>query len=383
MVDGLNGFSGTVSLILSSSTALAASITPASLTGSGSSTLLVSASTSGNYSITIKATSGSLSHLIGVVVRVLDYSLSGNPTSLSVPIGTNTRSTLTLKSLNGYAGNLSLTYTVQAISGGSSSNSGSGGANGRFILAPPMVLPIVTINPQSLQLSPGGTLQSTVSISLPTNLPSGNYLITIAATGALMHQIVLNLAATDFSLTATPNSATLPPGSNTTILLNLQSLNFFQGNVSLTVTSQAGGPTGTLSTSTVQLTYLSNVNLNLTIQAPIATLLGNYTITIQTTSGTVSHTLLIPVRVTATGFVTILAGIFNSHNAISISSMGILTLLTILVTLRIRNDQDHGSGVHRRRNIQNRIIRRSATYRKLPISSTLPPLWRSEFRDRF
>jgi hypothetical protein len=383
MVDGLNGFSGTVSLILSSSTALAASITPASLTGSGSSTLLVSAYTSGNYSITIKATSGSLSHLMGVVVRVLDYSLSGNPTSLSVPIGTNTSSTLTLKSLNGYAGNLSLTYTVQAISGGSSSNSGSGGANGRFILAPPMVLPIVTINPQSLQLSPGGTLQSTVSISLPTNLPSGNYLITIAATGALIHQIVLNLAATDFSLTATPNSATLRPGSNTTILLNLQSLNFFQGNVSLTVTSQAGGPTGTLSTSTFQLTYLSNVNLNLTIQAPITTLLGNYTITIQATSGTVSHTLLIPVRVTATGFVTILAGIFNTHNAISISSMGILTLLTILVTLRIRNDQDHGSGVHRRRNIQNRIIRRSATYRKLPISSTLPPLWRSESRDRF
>jgi hypothetical protein len=383
IIMGLNGFSGTVNLIPSPSMGLAATILPTSISGSGSSTMLVSTSTSGNYSVTIKATSGQLSHLIGVVVHVLDYSLAGNPATLSAPIGSSTSSTLTLKSLNGYAGNINVTYTVQAVSGTSSSNSGGGGSRG-FIMAPPTVLPIVIINPQSFQLSSSGTQQSAVSISLPSNLASGNYLITVTASdGTLSHQIVLTVAATDFSITATPTSVSLRPGSNTTVVLNLQSMNFFQGNVSLTVTSPAGGPTGTLNTSTVSLTFYSNVNLNLTIQVPAGTALGNYTITVQATSGTVSHTLNILVRVTATGFVTILAGIFSPHNATPISALAIFTLLTILLPLKVRNDRDQKLRLHRRRNIENRVFHGSAASRSFPYPSSIPPLWSHASRDEF
>ena len=382
-ITALNRFGGTVNLTLTHSMGLTATIVPSSIAGSGSTTMSAGASTSGDYSVTIKATSGSLSHSIGIVIHVIDYSLTGNPTSLIAPIGSNTSSSLTVQSLNGYDGNVSLTFTVQPetplLGVG-----GSGGGRHALILAPPAaILPSVSVNPQSFLLSPGGTQQSTVSISLPPNLPLGNYLITVTSSdGTLSHQIVLTLVATDFSLTATPTSASLPSGSNATIVLNLQSLNFFQGNVTLTLTSQAGGPTGTLSTSTVQLAFNSNVNLNLTINVPSNTATGNYTITIQATFGIVSHTLVIPVRVTTTsGLLSILTGIINPGNSMSIGALAIFSIFAIFATPRIRAFHNQKPSTFRKSKIEKRISQRTPTTRFIPFSTTLPLLWRPTSRD--
>src|SRR5207247_10851861 len=108
-------------------------------------------------------------------------------------------------------------------------------------LAPPaVILPNVSINPQSFLLSPSGTQQSTVSLSLPPNLPVGDYLITVTASdGTVSHQILLTLAATDFSLTATQNSASLQSGSKSTIVLTLRSLHLFESNGTITLTSKS------------------------------------------------------------------------------------------------------------------------------------------------
>jgi len=374
-INGLNGFSGTISLILTPSMGLTATIAPNSITGSGSSTMSVTSSTSGDYSVSIKATSGMLSHTIGVIVHVLDYSLTGNPTNLIAPIGSSTSSTLTLQSLNGYSGNVTLTFTVQSACT-STGATGFGGGRPPFILAPPAVLPSVSISPQTFQLSAGGTQQALVSVSLPSDLLACNYPITILTSdGRVSHQVVLTVVATDFSMTATPNSLTLQPGANATIVLRLGSLNFFQGNVTLTITSQAGGPTGTLSSSIVQVSPFSNVNLNLTIRVPTNTALGNYTITIQATSGGLSHILTIPVRVTATGFVTVLATILNPQNASPISATAIVALLTIFATLKVRGYQSQNRDIRQRNRIEHRIHRRSTARQFLPYSSGLPVLW--------
>jgi hypothetical protein len=339
--------------------------------------MTASPTTSGDYSVTINASSGSISHTILVTIHVLDYGLTGNPVNIVAPIGSSTSSTLTIQSLNRYAGNLTLTYTVQAASTTSPPSGSMGGGGGHpLILAPQAVLPTVSISPQSVQLLQGGTQQSTVTISLPSNLAAGNYLITvIASDGTLSHQIVITLAATDFTITATPSSVSIRPGSNTTIVLNLQSLNFFQGNVTLTVNSPPGGPTGTLSTSIVRLTFNSNVNLNLTINVPANTALGNYTITVQAMSGTVSHTLSIPVRVTTTGFAAILAELFSSHNVTPISALAIFTLLTTLSTLKVWAYRNNKPSVSPGRRIQNHNSRRSEPTRYLPPSSSLPLFW--------
>ena len=374
-IAALNGFTGTVNLALTPSTGLGATITPNHIPSSGTSTMTAGPAGSGDYTVLINATSGSLSHTTLVTIHVLDYSLTGSPVNIVTPVGSSTNSTLTIQSLNQYAGNLTLTFTVQTASI-TSDPGGSLGGSRPLILAPPTLLPTVSISPQSFQLFPSGTQLSTVSISLPSNLPSGNYLITvIASDGTLSHQMVITLAATDFTITATPSSVSIGPGSSTTIVLNLQSLNFFQGNVTLTVNSPPGGPTGTLTTYLVRLTFNSNVNLNLTIQAPADTALGNYTITVQATSGTISHTLSIPVRVTSTGFATILAEIFTSHNATPITALAIITILTTFATLRVRTYGGKQPSNRSGRRIQNHNLRRSEAPRYAPSSSILPIFW--------
>jgi hypothetical protein len=374
-VTALNGFAGSVNLVLISTRGLTGTISPNSVTGSGSSSLTVSASTSGDYSITVNATFGSLSHTIGVIVHVLDYSVTGNPTNLIAPVGSGTSSTLTLQSLNNYAGNMTLTFTVQSNCATTTAG-GLGGGSRPLILAPPTALPSVSTTPQAFQLFPGGTQQVTISASLPSDLIACTYpIIVTASDGTLSHQVVLTVVATDFSFTATPSSVSIQPGSNSTIMLNFQSLNFFQGNVTLTITSQAGGPNGTLTTSMVRLTFFSNVNLNLTIQVLSNTTPGNYTITIQAASGTPTHTLTIPVRVTSTGFGATLAALFSPNNAPPISAAAIIALLTILATVKVRGYQTRNPSTFKRSRIENGILRKYSRRQCLPCSAGLPMFW--------
>jgi len=187
--------------------------------------------------------------------------------------------------------------------------------------------------------------------------------------------MAITLAATDFTITATPSSVSIRPGSNTTIVLNLQSLNFFQGNVTLTVNSPSGGPTGTLSTSIVRLAFNGNVNLNLTINVPANTALGNYTIIVQATSGTISHTLSILVRVTSTGFVTILAEIFSSHSVAPITALTIIALLTTLASIKVRTYARKKPSICSGKKIQNHNFRRSEPTRYVSSSFGLPLFW--------
>jgi hypothetical protein len=382
-VTAANGFTGTVNLALTSSMGLTATISPNSITGSGSSTLTVSASTSADHSITLRATSGSLSHTIGVTVHVEDYSLTGNPINLIAPVGSSTGSTLTLQSLNGYSRNVTLAFTVQSSCTATTSG-GSGGGRRGLLLAPPTVLPSVSISPQMFQLFPGGTQQAVVSASLPSDLLACNYPIIITSSdGTLSHQLVLTVVATDFSVTPTPNTISIQPGSNSTIVLNFLSLNFFEGNVTLTVTSQAGGPTGSLSSSALQLFSFSNVNLNLTIQVPSNTALGNYTITVQATSGTLTHTLTIPVRVTATGFVSTLGALLSPHNAPPISAAAIITLLTILAMVKVRGYQAQRPSTFKRSRIENGIHSRRVQRHYHPCSSSLPVFWLQTSTNEF
>jgi len=63
-VTAVNQFDGTVLLTAQGSTGLIATISPASVTGSGTATLKTSATTNGSYTVTITATSGALTHSV-------------------------------------------------------------------------------------------------------------------------------------------------------------------------------------------------------------------------------------------------------------------------------------------------------------------------------
>jgi hypothetical protein len=82
----VNGFSNHILLAtsVSPSSGLAASLSPSSITGSGTSKLIVSTSASGSYSVNITGTSDAVVHWTLVNITVSSGSPSGTP-SLGVP----------------------------------------------------------------------------------------------------------------------------------------------------------------------------------------------------------------------------------------------------------------------------------------------------------
>lgn len=81
-VTAVNHFTGTVRLQASPSTGLIASLSPANITGSGTSVLSLSAPNNGTYTLTITGTSGSLSHTVSprVATPVFATLLTSNGT---------------------------------------------------------------------------------------------------------------------------------------------------------------------------------------------------------------------------------------------------------------------------------------------------------------
>src|SRR5438552_5856645 len=72
-VTSVNNFGGTVQLSASASTGLDATVSPASITGSGIATLTMSANSNGTYTVTVTGTSGSLTHSVTPVVGTSLY----------------------------------------------------------------------------------------------------------------------------------------------------------------------------------------------------------------------------------------------------------------------------------------------------------------------
>ncbi len=111
-IDPVNGFGGTVTLSASGlPTGAAASFNPATITGSGTSTLQITTSSStppNTSTVTVKGNSGSLSHSTTVSLGVMDFSLSATPASQSVAAGSATSYTVSAGTINGFSGNVSL-----------------------------------------------------------------------------------------------------------------------------------------------------------------------------------------------------------------------------------------------------------------------------------
>src|SRR2546425_2114756 len=150
----LGGFSGTISLSVTAGTGLTATVSPTSLVlgsgGTATSTLTVSSGTIGNYTVTVTGTSGSLVHSVSIAVIVSDFSISVNPSSLSLPRGSSGTSLITLTSLNGFTGTVTLSTTVSPTSG-----------------------PRTSLSSSTVTLTSGGQTTSTLSVRAQHKTPIG------------------------------------------------------------------------------------------------------------------------------------------------------------------------------------------------------------------
>jgi len=207
-----------------------------------------------------------------------DFSISSNPSSLSVPPGESGTSTITLTSLGSFAGTVTLSPSISP--------------NG----------PAVSVNPTSVTLVAGGSGTSKLTVSTYSSTPLGDYTVTVAGkSGSLSHSSVVIVSvrfAPDFSIAANPSSITISQSSSGTSNLTLTSMNGFSGTVNLSATVSPSGPKTSLTPTSVTLVSGGSTNPVLTVKALKKTPIGNYVVTVTATSGTLSHSITISVSVT-------------------------------------------------------------------------------------
>lgn len=270
----LNGFNSAVTLSITGLPAGAtATFSPNPTTGSSTLSITTDpvSTPAGSYPLTISGTANGLTHTASVTLTVnaVDFSFSAGPASQTVPHGSAASYTATITPVNGFSAQVTL-----------SASGLPAGAAATF-----------TPNPASAT--------SSVSISTSSTTPAGSYSITLTGTsGTLTHtaSVALVVTAPDYSLSTTPASQTSTPGSAATYTVNINPIDGFSGQVSL---STSGMPAGATSSFSVNPATSSSV---LSITPADGTPAGSYIITITGTSGTLTHTATVTLVVPAPDF---------------------------------------------------------------------------------
>jgi hypothetical protein len=210
-----------------------------------------------------------------------DFGISASPSALSIVQGSSGMSTITLVSLNGLAGTVSLSSTVSPAG------------------------PIVTLNPSSVSLGAGGSASSTLTIGTTSTTPTGSYVVTVTGTaGSVSHSAVVSLTVTspssqgDFAISVNPSSLTVSRSSSGTSVITLTSVNGFSGSVSLS--AKVSSPHVHLNVSPNSLTLTPGVSAtaNLTISPNHKANPGSYTVTVTATSGSITHSATFTLTIT-------------------------------------------------------------------------------------
>jgi len=216
----------------------------------GSTTLTVNVANSvatGTYSLAV--TGGSI---LSVIVQPLDFTVSALPSALSVPRGGSAVATISLTSIGGFAGAVTLTATITAVA----LDAGTGTNNIVSTFIPATVT--LTAGGSGSTAYSGGTVKIGTSPN-PANSATGDYIATITATsGSISHTATITFNVFDFSL-----GPTFCAGSTTTIFT---SPNTFFDPVSVgeqcntfTLTTQTVAQGGAQSTLWMQVNALGHL----------------------------------------------------------------------------------------------------------------------------
>ena len=279
-IAAINGFTGTVGLsVTGCPSGTTCSFSPTSVTGAGSSTFTVSTTTStptgGPITLTVTGTGpgGAPVHSTTIALTVNpaaapDFSISRNPTSLTITRGGSGTSTISITAINGFSGSVGLSVT------------GCPSAT------------TCSFSPTSVT----GAGSSTFTVSTTSSTPTGGPItLTVTGTGpggAPVHSttvaLTVNAAQTgDFSISRNPRSLTLTRGASGTSTITVTALSGFSGTVGLTV---AGCPSGaTCSLQPTSVTTSTTASSTLTVSTNSGTSTGTFTLTTTGTSGSLTH----------------------------------------------------------------------------------------------
>ena len=218
----------------------------------------------------------------GSATAVPDFAVSASPFSQVIPQGRTGSVTVTLASLNGFAGTVTL--------------------NAKTVPGPPGVTSFVSLSSYSVSLTSGGTAMVTVTVSPTPSTPGGAYDLIVNGTATttigLIHSTSVGITVTVpyFTVASSLHFLMVAQGSFNSTTLTLTSINTFAGVVSLSTSvfpSSVSGVSITLSNSTftgnsveVALSPDGTAAATLTVFARSSTLPGlGFTVGVRAASG--------------------------------------------------------------------------------------------------
>jgi uncharacterized membrane protein len=250
-------------------------------------TVNVAASVAPNtYNLQVRATSGSLTKTANLSLTVTaapDFTLSLNPTSLTVQQGSSGTTTLTITPQNGFTGTVALSLV-----------DGSGNP-----------VPGITLDPPSVNVAGSSPVSQNLTVNVAASVAPNTYNLQLRATsGSLTKTANLSLtvtAAPDFTLSLNPTSLTVQQGSSGTTTLTITPQNGFTGTVALSLVDGSGNPVPgiTLDPPSVNVAGSSPVSQNLTVNVAASVAPNTYNLQLRATSGSLTKTANLSLTVTA------------------------------------------------------------------------------------
>ncbi len=207
------------------------------------------------------------------------FVLTMNPSTMSLDQGASLTSKVSIISVNGFSGTVSLSLFFAGSK-----------------------LP-ATLNPTSVTVPINGTAKSTLTVTASSNVGTYNIVVigiatshgkTTYASSELSVQIVSNQ---DFAITSSPSSITNNFGTSNITTITVTSLNGYTGTVSLTFTAPFGYITLTGSQNPLTLSSGGAASTTLNITTSLITKLGAYNITVTGTAGSRTHSTTISLTV--------------------------------------------------------------------------------------
>ncbi|HTD18862.1 MAG TPA: hypothetical protein VK667_04955, partial [Ktedonobacteraceae bacterium] len=222
------GFSGTISLTTSSfSSNVQSTVNPQSVTlnstivsSTSQLTITVPPSTTPGYTeVTVTATSSNLVHYVYIQISVVgpDFSVTTDPSFLSIRQGGSAESTVTLSSIDNFSGNVTLSASLYY---------------------PASSYLTAALGNSQVKVTAGGSANTTLTIQTATFTPPGSYYVQITATsGSLTRysQVYVSVIGPDFSLSASPSFLVLPQGGSAGSTISLTSIDNLNGTATMFV----------------------------------------------------------------------------------------------------------------------------------------------------